>query len=131
VIEQAVTEPRLAGREDELSQLRRAVEHTARHGATSRIVLLGPDGAGKSRLARELSAQLGKDALVLAGRCLPPGTDVMFWPLTEAFCRLGRRQASALAGEGNRDLIAERLVAGRVEDRRRPGRRHPRRPAVG
>jgi tetratricopeptide (TPR) repeat protein len=38
---------------------------------------------GKSRLAAELVATVGSDALVLEGRCLPYGNGITYWPLVE------------------------------------------------
>ena len=38
---------------------------------------------GKSRLAAELIATAGGDALVLEGRCLPYGNGITYWPLVE------------------------------------------------
>ena len=91
----------LVGRENELAQLQRAFDHAVAERVAYQFTLLGPAGIGKSRLVRELHDRV--DATLLAGRCLPYGEGITYWPLAEI---------EALAGDidfaANRDEIALR-----------------------
>jgi tetratricopeptide (TPR) repeat protein len=89
----------LVGRASELAQLRSAFEHAVRERVAYLFTLLGPAGIGKSRLVRELSAHV--DATLLAGRCLPYGEGITYWPLTEI-----EPLASEIDFGANRDEIA-------------------------
>jgi class 3 adenylate cyclase/tetratricopeptide (TPR) repeat protein len=75
----------LVGRRDELVRMRAAFERAVSGRRCHLVTVLGPPGIGKSRLARELSALLGDEATVLAGRCLPYGEGITYWPLVEIF----------------------------------------------
>ena len=125
----------LVGRDEELAMLA-PVLRARRVARTSHLfTLLGAAGIGKSRLARELTAELGGDAAVLIGRCLPYGEGITYWPLREIVRSLRRcvpwdRRGGAeilRAAVGDGDAAAgpeetarafRRLVA--VEARRRP-----------
>ena len=89
----------LVGRENELAQLQRAYDHAVADRVAYQFTLLGAAGIGKSRLVRELEDRI--DATLLAGRCLPYGEGITYWPLAEI---------EPLAGEidlgANRDEIA-------------------------
>jgi class 3 adenylate cyclase/tetratricopeptide (TPR) repeat protein len=80
----------LVGRRDELASLRAAFEAAVSERRCRLVTVLGPPGIGKSRIARELGTALAGEALVLAGRCLPYGEGITYWPLVEIF-----RQAEA------------------------------------
>jgi DNA-binding SARP family transcriptional activator/tetratricopeptide (TPR) repeat protein len=69
----------LVGRTDELAQLRAALAGAIAERKTSGILVFGPAGIGKSRLVEELVR--GANAQVLAGRCLPYGDGITYWPL--------------------------------------------------
>ncbi|HEU5034937.1 MAG TPA: AAA family ATPase [Mycobacteriales bacterium] len=96
------------GREDELELL----EHAFRTAVDKRVpqlaTIVGPPGIGKSRITRELLARCG--ARVLAGRCLPYGDAITYWPLTEIVAAVGDLDA-ALAGSDDADLVIPRLAA--------------------
>ena len=47
------------------------------------MVVLGPAGIGKSRLAARAAGALRDRATVLTGRCLPYGEGITYWPLGE------------------------------------------------
>jgi class 3 adenylate cyclase len=89
----------LVGRENELAQLQRAFDHAVSERVAYQFTLLGPAGIGKSRLVRELHDRV--DARLLAGRCLPYGEGITYWPLAEI-----APLASELDFDANRDEIA-------------------------
>src|SRR3954452_12176631 len=72
----------LVGRESELELLENTFTRTVRDGRAALFTIYGDPGVGKSRLAREFVAGLD-GATVLAGRCLPYGEGVTYWPLAE------------------------------------------------
>ena len=85
--------PALVGRRAELSALRAGVA-AARLGRGSAVVLVGPPGIGKSRLARETAAAARDwDVPVLVGRAVESGFGTAFRPLAEALLA-GLRRSS-------------------------------------
>ena len=93
---------RLVGRERELRLLREAWDRAVAEAGCHLFTLLGVAGVGKSRLVAELLSDVGDEARVLAGRCLPYGEGITFWPLVEAL---------SLAGEPA-ERVLERLRTG-------------------
>jgi class 3 adenylate cyclase len=89
----------LVGRENELAQLQRAYDHAVSERVAYQFTLLGPAGIGKSRLVRELYDRV--DATLVAGRCLPYGEGITYWPLAEI-----EPITSEVDFEANRDEIA-------------------------
>jgi class 3 adenylate cyclase/tetratricopeptide (TPR) repeat protein len=79
----------LVGRREELARLRGSFEQALLERRCRLVTLLGPPGIGKSRLARELAADLRGEAVVLPGRCLPYGEGITYWPLREIFTAAG------------------------------------------
>ena len=77
------------------------------------LTVLGPAGIGKSRLVQEFVDEVGGDATVLRGRCLPYGEGITYWPLTEAVREL-LATAGAPAAERSVDALAE-LVPGELK----------------
>ncbi len=73
----------MVGREAELGRLQQAFAQTVRDGSCHLFTLLGSAGVGKSRLVAEFLAALGDGTTVLAGRCLPYGESITYWPLAE------------------------------------------------
>ena len=73
----------LVGRERELRQLDEAFARATQRRAPELVTVIGEPGIGKSRLARELAARLAHRATVLAGRCLPYGLGITYWPVRE------------------------------------------------
>src|SRR4051795_10769344 len=77
----AVAAP-LIGRETELELLQNTYERSVRDRRAHLFTIYGDPGVGKSRLAREFIEGL-EGATVLAGRSLPYGESVTYWPLAE------------------------------------------------
>ena len=94
---------RFVGRVEELAQLESALGGAA-SGAGSTVLVAGPAGIGKTRLAAELGARArARGSTVLAGRCIQlVGTGLPYLPLVEAVRPL--RGSTALAGLTLREL---------------------------
>src|SRR2546430_9518459 len=82
-------QPRLAaisapfvGRESELDLLQNTLERTMRDRRPHVFTVYGEPGVGKSRLIREFLAG-AEGTTILAGRALPYGEGVTYWPLAE------------------------------------------------
>ncbi len=101
----------LIGRTRELSVLRDELTASADVPECRLVTVIGSAGVGKTRLVSELVAEVGGDATVAAGRCLPYGDGITFWPLTELIRRLGGEQAvvDAMGNEADAALVVERL----------------------
>ena len=112
----------LVGRDRELTMLQHAFERAADDKTCQFVTILGPAGAGKSRVTAELLGEVGESrATVLVGRCLPYGEGITFWPVVEIVkqaARLGsslsapesrRRLASIVENDPERDAIVDRL----------------------
>jgi predicted ATPase len=105
----------IIGREAELVALHRALDRAIAEQAAQLVTVLGSPGIGKSRLAQELVARVGGEAIVAAGRCLPYGDGITFWPLREIVEHLtAERALGEMAGQGETgrttDAVAEALV---------------------
>jgi class 3 adenylate cyclase/tetratricopeptide (TPR) repeat protein len=100
----------LVGRQDELQTLRDAYARAVEERTCQLFTVLGPAGIGKTRLAWELFDEIRDEATVLAGRCLPYGEGITFWPLREVLLELGNDAIGDLvAGLDDANLIVERL----------------------
>ncbi len=101
----------LVGRTRELAVLRDELTATADRRECRLVTVIAAAGVGKTRLVSELVAEVGGHATVAAGRCLPYGDGITFWPLTELIRRLGGEQAvaDAMDGEADAGLVVERL----------------------
>ncbi len=88
----ALSRGRLVGRVDELGQARELWRH-AREGHGHTVLFSGEPGAGKTRLAREMTIQAGIDgAVVLSGGCYEYEATTPYLPFVEAFRRWVREQ---------------------------------------
>jgi len=111
----------LVGRERELAMLHHAFDRAADDNTCQFVTILGPAGAGKSRVTAELLGEVGERATVLVGRCLPYGEGITFWPVVEIVKQaagLGsslsaaesrRRLASIVSDDPERDAIVDRI----------------------
>ncbi|MCW3026307.1 MAG: hypothetical protein JWM29_1739, partial [Solirubrobacterales bacterium] len=76
----------LVGRDDEYAALQMLFARVARTAAPHVVTVIGQAGVGKTRLLRELEGSLaGRDpeVPVRKGRCLPFGSGIVYWPLSE------------------------------------------------
>jgi class 3 adenylate cyclase/tetratricopeptide (TPR) repeat protein len=111
----------LVGRERELTMLRQLFDRAVADEASQLVTVLGPAGAGKSRLVRELLDGVRDEATVLVGRCLPYGEGITFFPVVEILKQaaglgpsLGtgesrKRIATIVGNDPEADAIVERL----------------------
>jgi class 3 adenylate cyclase/tetratricopeptide (TPR) repeat protein len=101
----------LVGRSRELDILREGLTAGADRRECRLVTVIGAAGVGKTRLVSELVAEVGSYATVAAGRCLPYGDGITFWPLTELIQRLGGEPAvaEALGDDPDSALVVERL----------------------
>ena len=95
----------LVGRREDLARVRAAFDNAVSERRCRLVTVLGPPGIGKSRLAREVSTALDREAAVLTGRCLPYGEGITYWPLVEIFRELEAE-----------DEIEEALSVGTAEE---------------
>jgi class 3 adenylate cyclase/tetratricopeptide (TPR) repeat protein len=96
----------MVGRARQLAQLRQAFEATVDDVACQLFTLLGPAGIGKSRLVEEFLSDLGSDAEVLRGRCLPYGEGITYFPVVEAI-----KQAAGLADFDLPDVVEAKVCS--------------------
>jgi class 3 adenylate cyclase/tetratricopeptide (TPR) repeat protein len=94
----------LVGRIREVADLRAALAEAEQLGKAQLVTLVGPAGIGKTRLVRELAVGAPHTRL-LAGRCLPYGDGITYWPLVEVV-----RQAAGLGGDEPAAEARNRLV---------------------
>jgi tetratricopeptide (TPR) repeat protein len=88
----ALSRGRLVGRSAELAEARELWQR-AREGRGHGVLLSGEPGAGKSRLARELTIQAAVDgAVVLSGGCYEYEAATPYLPFVEAFRRWVREE---------------------------------------
>ena len=109
----------LVDREQEFTALLNAFESVVQDRQCHLLTVLGEAGVGKSRLIQEFAREIGADAMVLHGRCLPYGEGITYWPLLEVVRDIVRTEepaavepsstaiAALLEGEEKGGLIAE------------------------
>ena len=76
----------LVGRDSEMAVLETLFSRVATEGRAQLITIYGDPGVGKSRLVAEFLQRIEARMpapLLLAGRCLPYGEGVTYWPLAE------------------------------------------------
>jgi class 3 adenylate cyclase/tetratricopeptide (TPR) repeat protein len=112
----------LVGRAREVGLLHEGFDRAVAERLCQLVTVLGPAGAGKTRLVEEFLSDLPTDTLVLQGRCLSYGEGIVFWPLLDilraaAGLRGGEsanaaraRLAALLPDEPDRDLLVNRIA---------------------
>jgi class 3 adenylate cyclase len=73
----------LVDREQEYGALLNAFESVVESKECHLLTVLGEAGVGKSRLVQEFAREVGAEATVLRGGCLPYGEGITYWPLAE------------------------------------------------
>ena len=79
-------QPVFVGRDRELAELQESYRRAVADGEPHLVTILGDAGVGKTRLVRELWQWLSGQSpqpLLRAGRCLPYGHGITYWPLGE------------------------------------------------
>jgi predicted ATPase/class 3 adenylate cyclase len=99
-------EPPLVGRADELAAVTSAYRRSVAEQRAVLATVIGAAGVGKSRLSREFVSGLDPEAVVLAGRCLPYGDGITFWPVIELV-----KQACGIADEDDLAAVANKIEA--------------------
>jgi class 3 adenylate cyclase/tetratricopeptide (TPR) repeat protein len=104
----------LVGRRDELGTLRAAFERVVVSREPAAVTVTGVAGIGKSRLVTALLDEIGDRAAVVAGRCLPYGEGITYWPLAEIVRRLAERPEVSAIAEAAGGGIEARTIAHRL-----------------
>jgi predicted ATPase/class 3 adenylate cyclase len=94
----------LVGRDAELERLQAALAYALAERQCVLVSVIGPAGAGKSRLVAEFQSSLGDRAIVIAGRCLSYGEGISYWPLAEAV-----RAAASIADSDDAEMAVAKL----------------------
>jgi class 3 adenylate cyclase/tetratricopeptide (TPR) repeat protein len=105
----------LIGRSRELAHLQLAFDHAVDEQTNYLLTILGPAGIGKSRLVAELTATLSDHAKIIAGRCLPYGEGITFWPLREIVQDLTRADPPTPLSLLLKDDPDAEAIAGRID----------------
>jgi len=74
----------MVGRQRERRQVLDVFHHVVADRSCQLLTVLGAAGVGKSRLVAEVLTTIDGAATVAAGRCLPYGDGLTWWPLLEA-----------------------------------------------
>jgi len=99
----------LIGRDAELAALRSAYGTACEQQRCQLVAVMGEPGVGKTRLARELAAELRDKATVLVGRCVAYGEGATFLPLREMVAQVGDL-AAPLAVDQEAEMVARRVA---------------------
>jgi class 3 adenylate cyclase len=94
----------MIGRDRQRQLLRHIFDSVRQDLSCHLFTLLGPAGVGKSRLVAELVHEVGHEATVLQGRCLPYGDGITFWPIVEVV-----RQAAGVVDGDQPDVAAHKI----------------------
>jgi DNA-binding SARP family transcriptional activator len=102
------------GRQQELEFLRSAYARVVHRGEPHLVTIVGDAGVGKTSLIRQLSEWLARqtpEPILRAGRCLPYGRGITYWPLGEVLKEhLGLIESDPPATV--RERLGERAILG-------------------
>ena len=104
----------LVGRGGELETLRQAWQRACDERRCELATVVGDAGVGKSRLAAEFLASVS--ARSVAGRCLPYGEGITYWPVVEVVKQLDARPSDPVAAASIRSLLRETEEATSAEE---------------
>jgi class 3 adenylate cyclase/tetratricopeptide (TPR) repeat protein len=107
------SEAPLVGREDELGQLLTAYRRVLREARPHLLTVIGQAGVGKSRLMREFARRVEDEdppPSLREGRCLPYGSSIVYWPLSEVL------RAEAQIADGDDAELAWRKLSGHLSE---------------
>jgi class 3 adenylate cyclase len=108
----------LVGRVREQQRLGADFEGVVSERTCHMFTLLGPAGAGKSRLVAEFLAAAGEAADVLHSRCLHYGEDITYWPLVEILIAIGVEPDAVIASSpAETQLAFRKLLEARAAER--------------
>jgi class 3 adenylate cyclase/tetratricopeptide (TPR) repeat protein len=99
----------MVGRQRERRRLLDAFHQAVADRSCQLFTVLGAAGVGKSRLVGEVLETIDGAATVAAGRCLPYGDGLTWWPLVEAFGAGGLIEQAATDDAGAAARAAELL----------------------
>jgi class 3 adenylate cyclase/tetratricopeptide (TPR) repeat protein len=99
----AISAP-FVGRESELDLLENTYARTLRDRRPHVFTVYGEPGVGKSRLIREFLAGV-EGATILAGRALPYGEGITYWPLAEMV-----KSAAGITDDDPMETAREKLI---------------------
>ena len=108
----------LVGRVRERQRLHADFEAVVSERACHLFTLLGPAGAGKSRLVAEFLVSASQTADVLRARCLHYGDDITYWPLVEILLAIGVEPDAVIGtSPAETQLAFRRLLEARAAGR--------------
>jgi predicted ATPase len=99
----------MVGRHRERRRLLDAFHQAVADRSCQLFTVLGAAGVGKSRLVAEVLETIDGAATVAAGRCLPYGDGLTWWPLVEALGASGLLEQAASVGKPAAARMAELL----------------------
>jgi class 3 adenylate cyclase len=98
-------ETQFVGRASELDSLQTAWQRVLQERRCELVTVVGEAGVGKSRLTAEFLASV--EARVIAGRCLPYGDGITYWPVVEVVKQLDALPSDPAAAASIRSLLGE------------------------
>jgi len=96
----------MVGRERERRRLDDTFQQAVEDRSCQLFTILGSAGVGKSRLVREFLEELGNEATVVSGRCLPYGEGITYFPLIGAV-----REAAGIDDADSQEQALTKIAA--------------------